>query len=237
MLLIASGLTGYDIEATDGVIGTVSDFLFDDTSWTLRWLVVASTWLRDRKLLLHPSAIGTIGRDHRALTIALNKAQIEDSPTIRHDQPVSRQMQLSLNAYFAAEPLWEGGGNFSDSAIMTRRSSPPRHGQPLMRPADGDVLHRDEPDPSLRSMAAVTGYHVQAKDGAIGHVENLIVDASCWVIRYLVVDTKNFWPGGHVLLSPHAVTAIDWLSREFQVNLSRDSVRASPKWDGTLPKS
>jgi hypothetical protein len=32
MLLIASGLTGYDIEATDGVIGTVSDFLFDDTS-------------------------------------------------------------------------------------------------------------------------------------------------------------------------------------------------------------
>jgi hypothetical protein len=237
MLFIASTFTGYDIEATDGAIGTVSDFLFDDTNWTLRWLVVDNTWLRNRKLLLHPSAIGTIADERRALTVTLSKAQIENSPTIRHDQPVSRQMQLSLDHYFAVTPLWEGGGNFGEGAIASRRGAPPHHGQPPMGSSDGDVLHRDEPDPHLRSVAAVTGYHIHAKDGAIGHVENLIIDGSCWVIQYLVVDTRNFWPGRHVLLSPHAVTEVDWLRLEVRLNLSRESVRASPEWNGTLPMS
>jgi hypothetical protein len=232
MLLVASALRGYDIEATDGCIGTVSDFLFDDTSWTLRWLVVDNgTWLTERRLLIHPSAIGTTAYERRALTVALSRAQIEDSPTIRHDQPVSRQMELSLYDYFGASPLWEGAGYFGGGAIASPLSSPPIYGQTPMGSPDGDVLHRNEHDPHLRSIAEVTGYHIHANDGPIGYVENLMIDDGRWDLRYFIVDTKNFWPGKHVLLSPHAVTEVDWLRHEIRVNLSREMVRTSPDWN------
>jgi hypothetical protein len=232
MLLVASALKGYDIEATDGAIGTVSDFLFDDTNWALRWLVVDnSTWLSERRLLLHPSVIGTTAYEHRGLTVALGKAQIEGSPTIRQDEPVSRQMELNLYDYFGASPLWGGGGYFAGGAIASPLSSPPTYGQTPMESSDDDVPQRNERDPHLRSLAAVTGCHVQAKDGSIGHVENLMIDDSSWDIRYFIVDTKNFWPGKRVLLSPHAVSEIDWLRHEVRLNLSRETVRTSPEWD------
>ena len=55
MLWYAS-VIGYVIEADDGRLGTVSDFLFEDTSWVIRWLVVdTGHWLSGRKVLLPPS--------------------------------------------------------------------------------------------------------------------------------------------------------------------------------------
>jgi hypothetical protein len=232
MLLVASALTGYDIEATDGVIGTVNDFLFDDTDWTLRWLVVDnSTWLAERRLLLHPQSIRTTAYERRALTVALTKTQIEGSPHIRRDQPVSQQMELSLYDYYGATPLWEGGGYFGGGAIASPLSSPPIYGQTVMGPPNAEVLDRDERDPHLRSIAAVTGYHVKAKDGPIGHLEKIMIDDSRWDAHYLIVDTKNFWPGKRVVLSPRAVTEVDWLRHEIRLNLSREAVRSSPEWD------
>lgn len=89
----------------------------------------------------------------------------------------------------------------------------------------------DDADPHLRSIAAVTGYHIQATDGPIGHIENFMLDSEDWGIRYLVVETRNWWPGQHVLLSPHAVKMINWSDREADINLSRDQVKGSPPWE------
>jgi len=59
MLLVASALKSYAIEAQDGRIGIVDDFLFDDETWRVHWLVVdTGTWLADRKVPVRPSAIG-----------------------------------------------------------------------------------------------------------------------------------------------------------------------------------
>ncbi len=232
MLLVAAALIGYDIEATDGPIGTVSDFLFDDTSWTLRWLVVDnSTWLHERKLLLHLPAIGTADHEHHALRMTISKAQIEGSPDIRHDQPISRQVELSLYDYYGASPLWEDDGYFGGGAIASPLSSPPLFGQTPM--GDANVPDRSGRDPHLLSIAAMVGYHVHAEDGTIGHVENVLISDSHWDIRYVIIDTKNFWPGKHVILSPHAVTEIDWVRHELRLNLRCEMVKASPEWNPT----
>jgi hypothetical protein len=231
MLLVASALKGYDLEATDGTIGTVSDFLFNDKNWSLQWLVVDNgTWLSERRVLLHPSSIGAKAYERHALAIALTKAQIEGSPEIRHDQPVSRQTGLSLYDYYGASPLWDGG-YFGNGAIASPLSSPPIYGQTPMDSRDDEDLIDGGGDPHLLSVAAVTDYHVDATDGPIGHIENFIIDDACWEIRYVVIDTRHFWPGKHVLLSPHAVTEVDWLRHEIRLNLSREAVRASPAWN------
>ena len=235
MLIVGSAFTDYAIEASDGSIGTVKTFLFEDGSWKIRWLVVdTGHWLPGRLVLLHPSAIGSADHQRRQLPVNLTKAQIEASPDIRQDQPVTMQMQSELHRYYGWDPLWGGQGFYgaglnefglAGGAVM------PTFGRERAMEADRVQLGSEEGDPHLRSMAAVTGYHIHATDGAIGHVENFMLDDATWTIRYLIVDTRNWWPGAHVLISPYAVQSVAWGTDEVRLNVSREQVKGSPPWD------
>lgn len=236
MLQVVSNLKGFDIEAKDGALGTVSDFLFDDTTWKMRWMVVdTGRWLTGRKVLLHPSSIGPVDYGRRELTVALTKTQVENSPDILQDRPVSRQMQSDLYGYYGWDPYWGGGmygyGLYSDGLYGGGLGVLPPPRSAALRDVARDDLALDDGDPHLRSAAEVTGYHVHASDGSIGHVEDLLVDSTGWGIRYLIVDTKNWWFGKHVLLSPYAVKRIDWSDREVRLDIDREKVKASPPWD------
>jgi hypothetical protein len=100
-----------------------------------------------------------------------------------------------------------------------------------LRRATSFEAHLAAEDPDLRSMVAVTGYHCHARDGAIGHIEDFVVDYGAWAISYLIIDTRNWWPGQHVLVSPHAVQKLNWSNSQIDLSVSRDQVKASPKWD------
>jgi hypothetical protein len=80
-------------------------------------------------------------------------------------------------------------------------------------------------NPHLRSTKAVTSYHIQAADGEIGHVSDFIIDAKSWTIRYVVVDTKNWWPGKNVLISPMWIDRINWSDAKVAVSLSRENIK------------
>jgi sporulation protein YlmC with PRC-barrel domain len=231
MLLAISALKGYAIEASDGKIGTVSDFLFDDRTWKMRWLVVdTGTWLTGRKVLLHPSSMRPADYVQRNLPVALTTTQIQGSPDILQDEPVSRQMESNLYGYYGWDPYWSG--NFIGPGAMSSALAPPRYyGDAAVREADDVQSRLDDADPHLRSIAAVMGYHIRATDGQIGHVENLLVDDTGWGIRYLVVDTSNWWLGKHVLVSPYAVQDISWSDHQIRLDVARDQVKASPPWD------
>ena len=142
-------------------------------------------------------------------------------------------MENQLYSYYGWYRLW-GGVNLS--AIPGAMASP------LMAPhymglgpthqvefADDGRLRGA--DPHLRSVVEVTGYRVQAVDGEIGHIENLMIDDADWSVDYLIVDTRNWWFGKHVLISPLAVKAIDWLDRHVELNVPGEQVRASPPWN------
>jgi len=231
MLLAASALKGYAIDATDGRIGTVSDFLFDDKTWKLRWLVVdVGSWLVGRTVLIHPSAIAGADHERHALVVALTKAKVEASPATREDEPVSRQIEFNLHSYYGWDPLWAGNSYFGGGAMASPLLSPSM-APPLFGEAAGIGAGVNEGNPHLRSIAAVTGYHIHAGDGDIGHVEDFLVDDADWQVQYLIVDTRNWWPGKQVLLSPHAVQDISYLDRRIRLTVSREQVRASPPWD------
>jgi sporulation protein YlmC with PRC-barrel domain len=231
MLLVASALKGYGIYSPEGRLGTVQDLLFDDTTWKVRWVVVdTGTWLTSRKVLLHPQALGNADHEGQGFSVALSRHQIEASPSILTDQPVSAQMQSSLYDYYGWDPLW-GGSYFGGGAIASPLSAPPYFGMGTRQAAAGLDRPPLEGDPHLRSAAAILSYHIAASDGAIGHLENLMVDDKDWHIQYLIVDTRNWWPGQHVLIAPHAVSRIDWSTRQVELDVSREQVKASPPWD------
>lgn len=249
MLIVGSALKGYAIEASDGRIGTVKTFLFDDRTWKIRWLVIdTGTWLTGRQVLIHPSAIGQPDHEEQHLPVHLTKAQVEASPDIQQDQPVTMQMQSHLYGYYGWDPLW--GPDFYGAGMsgmgmaglgasglgMAGLGMGGGSGTPYLseaREMEADTMQRGDEggDPHLRSMTAVRGYHIHATDGSIGHVENFLLDDATWAIRYLIIDTRNWWPGAHVLVSPYAVASIDWDENQIRLNVSRNQVKTSPPWD------
>ena len=235
MLKTLSGLTGATLHAKDGSIGTVKDLLFDDAAWKVRWLVVdTGTWLASRKVLIHPSAVESPVAESREFRADLTKQQIVDSPSILEDQPISQQMEARTYDYYGWDPLW-GGSYFggAPNAIASPLSSPPLFGGTPLHGAEQDSGGAG--DPHLRSFSEVEGYRVHAKNGEIGHVEDILVDDVGWGVRYLIIDTKNWWAGKHVLISPYAVEAISWGGGEFKLNVTRDQVRSSPSWNPSTP--
>jgi len=185
-------------------------------------------------VLIHPSAISRENLERRQFVVALTKAQVEDSPELAEDQPISQQMENQLYTYYGWDPLW-GGPNLSaiPGAMASPLMTPPYMG---LGPTDEAEAGGEGPtlrgaDPHLRSVVEVTGYRVHAVDGEIGHIENLMVDDADWSVHYFIVDTRNWWFGKRVLISPFAVKTIDWFDRHVELNVSRELVKASPPWD------
>ncbi len=231
MLWDASAINGYAIEASDGRLGIVSDLLFEDVGWLIRWLVVdTGNWLPGRKVLLPLSALGQPDWALRHFPVKLTMQQVQESPDVDTDQPVSRQIETHVYDYYGWDPYW-GGSNFSMNAMATPFVAPlwstPRD------PGSADTQPK-EGNPHLRSIKAVTGYHIHATDGEIGHVEDFIVDDADWRIRYITVDTRNWWPGERVLISPRSVREIDWARKLMHLDIDRQKVKDSPLIQSTM---
>jgi sporulation protein YlmC with PRC-barrel domain len=239
MLRHESEIDGYAIHASDGLIGTVSDFLFDDATWLVRWLVVdTGNWLAGRKVLLPPSALGGVNHMGHQFSVRLTKQQVKDCPDVESDRPVSRQSEASIYNYYGWSPYWGAGsylGMVGYGGGMLGTSSAARPSLELMqRERAIDDTQRRKNDPALRSAREVTGYHIHASDGEIGHVEDLLVEDDDWSIHYLVVDTKNWWPGRKVLISPMSVRKIDWAGGQVSLGADRQKVKDSPAYDPSM---
>lgn len=229
MLWNSSALNGYAIQAIDGDIGSVSDILFDDTQWAVRWLVVdTGYWLPGRKVLLPFSVLGEPDRDLRIFSVTLTKQQVKDSPDIDADKSVSRQNEANIYDFYGFDPYWGGNLYPVSNAMAVPFAMPLAPDERRELPERDMIVQEKDGDPHLRSVAAITGYHIHATDGEIGHAAEFLVNDRDWKIRYLCVDTGNWWPGQLVLISPHSVKEIDWAERLVHLNVSREQVKGSP---------
>ena len=220
-------MQGYEMGAQDGKIGLCSDFLFDDSNWTVRYIVGDTRkWLPGRKVLISPIAVGTAEKSTQSLSIGLTKEQIKDSPPLESDLPVSRQYEIIFNQYHD----W---GNYWDGPLTWGNHPFPR----LLQQTDN--LHREvaivEDDNHLRSTDEILSYSIQATDTNIGHVEDFVVDEETWVIRYLVIDTSNWLPGSRkVVISLDWVERVDWGDRSLEVSVASEKIEKSPEYDPNI---
>lgn len=224
MLHSTKTLEGYKLDTLDGEMGRVQDFYFDDKYWTVRYLVAdTGNWLRGRQILISPHALVAAIKEEEHIAVDLTKNQIEESPSISNDKPVSRQFEMDYHGYYGWSPYW--GGSFAWGAY-------PYPG-PAPLSMDGERSADEEEkewDPHLRSAEEVTGYHIQATDDEIGHVEDFIIDDVTWTIRYLIVDTRNWWPGKKVLVSPQWLDRVSFDESKMFVSLTRDEIKQAPEF-------
>ena len=232
MLRHETEIKGYAIHAIDGLIGTVNDFLFDDATWLVRWLVIdTGNWLPDRKVLLPPSALADVNHMGRQFSVRLTKQQVKECPAVESDRPVSRQTETNIYSYYGWAPYWGLGFVGIGGGYLAGTSPPPPSPELMRREKEIDDAQRAKDDPALRSANEVTGYQILASDGEIGHVEDFLVEDDDWSIHYLVVDTTNWWPDKKVLISPLSVRKIEWTHRQVSLGADRQKVKDSPAYD------
>ena len=221
MLIKAKTLQGFKLQSRDGEIGKVRDFYFDDTYWTIRYLIAdTGNWLMGRQVLISPYSLGSVSKAEQHLAVDLTRKQIEESPDLSSDKPVSKQFEASYYGYYGWPVYWGGPYMWGSYPAIPRDRNEWLKGTGIL----------EAWDPSLRSTDAVTGYHIQATDGEIGHVEDFIIDDETWAIRYLVIDTRNWWPGKKVLVSPEWIQQVSWSDSKVFFNISREHIQQAPEY-------
>lgn len=232
MLRSTKSLEGFAIGATDGDIGKVKNFYFDDEAWVIRYVVVDTRpWLGGREVLISPYSIGQPDWAGDVLPAKITKDQVKNSPVIDSDKPVSRQYEKSYLGYYGYPYYWGGSGLWGENyypgtALWEGARDYGGYRGYLRAPSPNE-----SGDPHLRSCDEVKGYHIRAKDGEIGHVQGFLVDDFTWSIRYLIVNTSNWWVGHQVLVSPEWIQQVDWAGEYVDVALDRQAIQDAPPYD------
>jgi hypothetical protein len=209
MLRSIKQLYGNSLGASDGEIGRVKDFYFDDQNWAIRYLVAdTGTWLPKRQVLLSPYSLGRLDQNEKILHVNLTRKQIEASPSIDLHKPVSRQYEEEYYRYFGWPYYWQGeqlwglnGMPVLEGPVKPRpRRSPPPN---VTLPGRADV--------HLRSTQAVTGYQLRTQaDGVMGYVCDFMMDAGSWAIGQLVIRTGHRLSGKEMLIPTKDVDRISY---------------------------
>ena len=223
MLHLAKTLKGYHLESRNGEIGKVKEFFFDDYHWTIRYLVAETgDWLTDRQVLISPYALTSVNKEGQSIAVDLTRQQIEDSPTLNTDKPVSRQFEETYYGFYGWPMYWGGSYMWGNYPY-------------ILRDGLGKINQGGKAwDSSLRSTHDVNGHAIQASDGEIGHVDDFLIDDETWAIRYLVIDTKNGWSGKKVLISPEWIERVSWDERKVFVNLNLEIIKDAPEFSDEL---
>jgi hypothetical protein len=231
MLNKATTLKGYALHSLDGDIGRVKEFYFDDRHWTIRYLVAdTGNWLSGRQVLITPHALVSVMSQEQSIAVELTQKQIEDSPSLDRDKPVSRQFEEAYSSYYGYPVYWGGPCMWGSSAypLYIAGSSPNLVRE--SKAAKKVAPEEKEWDFHLRSTHAVNGYHIEAADGPIGHIQDFIIDDETWAIRYLMVDTVKWWPGKKVLVAARWIERVSWDESKVFINLSRAAIKQAPEY-------
>lgn len=243
MLRNIKDIEGFAIGATDGVLGQVRDCYFDDESWVIRYFVVETgIWHANRRTLISPMAMGIPNWSGKLIPTTLTQAQVKNGPDIDTDKPVSRQHEMGYSGYYGYPDYWGGGGLWGagmypdvlqgglDRNIADRGNHPPRR-----LPGHSKSETRRQDDLHLRSANTVMRYYVHATDGDIGHVQGLLLEEQTWAIRYIIVNTSNWWLGHEVLIAPEWIDDVYWAESKLNVTVTRASIRGAPAYNAKEP--
>lgn len=220
-------LIGYTIGATNGEIGKIKDFFFDDKTWTIRYLIVETgNWISGRKILIAPKALLTPDEKKEVFPVNLTMGQVRNSPNINTELPVSRQNEMKWNKYYSWTNYWNKG--VGTSGMMMQVEDPIEE---AIHNNNNTIDEVSINDPDLRSAQQVAGYSINSNDGTLGKVEDFIIDDSSWKIDWIVVNIGNWFAEKKVLISSKTIKEIKWQDSTVAINESAMQLKDSPEYN------
>ena len=205
---------GEKLRASDGEIGHVRDFYFDDKTWTVRYLVAdTGRWLMGRLVLISPQALGHLYPEGKVLLVNLSRQQIDDSPSIDEHKPVSRQHEEEYHRHY-------GYTYYAESWPLWGLASYPV----LVPPPPLTDAKQQEVDSHLRSARDVNGYNVEGSDGTVGGVADLMIDGRTWMIREIVVECGQWYSGKKIVISTGKVSRFSYDQSTIYVDSTKAAI-------------
>lgn len=221
-LINARKLETAEVRARDGVVGCVDDLLFDRATWTVRYLVVdTGGWLAGRRVLIATFAISGHATDTNCFSTDLTQEQVRTSPPATSAQEPTRDHEARLHEHYRWPPYW----------ISTPAASgivPPPAA--FERPEPRSMPEPAPDEPHLRRARHVRGYRVAATDGAIGVLDDFLLEPRSWRVAFLIVDTNGWLPGGKVLLEPHTIDRVSGSEAKLFVHEERAVAKTHPPY-------
>ncbi|MFO7907203.1 MAG: PRC-barrel domain-containing protein [Planctomycetota bacterium] len=206
MLIAFQAAMQTTVEGVDCTIGSLQDLIFARESWQIRYLAVATgQFFGRRRALFSPEAVRQIDWSRGSISVDASQEQIVTMPRLDGELP-SRHEERELTGHFGWPPYWE-------TTVPVVTEEPPR----------------------LWGTKELIGYDVDAQDGEVGYVEDLIFDDHSWRIRYLVVDIGSWLSGRRILAAPDWAHEIDWDSRDVRMNLTKGAIEGGPPFDPNAP--
>jgi uncharacterized protein YrrD len=220
-------LYGKTLAASDGDVGQIKDFYFNDQNWAVRYVIVdTGSWLPERQVLLSPHAFRSVHQKEDSLQVILTRQQIENSPSIASHKPVSRQYEEEYYRYYGWPSYWDGGGMWG---LGGQPVTPWPYLMPDLQTTTPGAPRANGTDPHLRSTQSMNGYHIQASDGSIGHITDFVMDEN-WVIRQLVIQTGHWLSAKEIVLSTEDVDRISYEESTVYVSKTKEAISAAPEY-------
>jgi len=216
---------------------------FRDAGWVIRWLVVdTGHWLLAGKFFcrFRPWATrsGAAPLPHQT-----DHATSQGQPGCRHGSAVSRQIEAQVHDYFGWDPYWSGSFLPMSNAMATPFVAPLYEPQSTLHDLAGADAQPNEGDRISAALQLSPVPYSRQRRGDRS-CRGFLVDDAGWSIRYIKVDTRNWWPGESVLISPYSVREIDWpgrlstsMSAVSRSKTLRRTIRQSPSMEPTKKNS
>jgi hypothetical protein len=237
MLKSLESLHQAPVQARDGEIGTVSRYLLDVDQWAVRYFVVhAGTWWQGREVLISPMSVaeGTLASGR--IAVSLTREQVRNSPPYDPSRTLTRQHESDLLAHYGYPMYWAGPFLWGPVPMATTGAAAAGPRDAVRTEGNAATREASERVSGLADSQAVIGTHLHATDGDIGHIDDFLAEDDTWSIRYLIVDTSNWWLGRHVLISPSWIERFDWAGHRLEMAVDRMSIKNAPGYD-TVPPS
>jgi uncharacterized protein YrrD len=222
-------LYGYSLKVKDGTKGKVRDFLFDEETWTLRYMVTdLGNLFSDKKVVIPRVFFDKPDWEQHQFLIHMTSDEIERSPKLEEHQPVSRQYEELLNRFFGFRNYWSA--SYIPSFGMPEMAIPNQFEGPLK------VIREEDIDSRMRSFREVNGYQVECLDKKSGQVTDFIIDDKTWQIVYFIIDIGSWYSRNkRVMLAANRITEINYESQKIGIDQSSTVLEKAPEFDPKVP--
>ncbi len=233
MLRKLHSLKSFVVNGKNGKLGKVDDFYFDQEQFVVRYLVIdTGSWLEHEQTLISTHAIDNIDFDSSIIHVNLSSDELEDSPSIEKNEPISKSKEKALIEYFGWPDYWKKSHS-SDSELIhagiTERKKLLNF--KTLQKEDEAKQKAKKVESNLRSLEEIRGYKIHAKDDKFGHLEDLFVEEEdSWIIRYLLIDTRNIMEGKLVIIAPEWIESINWFDKEIFIDKDKKEIEESPEY-------
>ena len=208
-------MQGDELKATDGMIGSIRDFYFNDQQWTISYVIVeVGSWLTSRDVLIPAELLGSFDPQLKSVNANVSRLQVKRSAPVEFKKPVSEQRNRQNKLYLVSNL----------PGFAASKSSVPRLNSHVVASSDRHLRSGEE----LRG-----SYWVLGKDGDIGPVHDFVLDDKQWTIRYIVVNVGWWFAVKLVLVPPRFVERISFDKGAVSTSLCVGAVHDAPSFDAT----